>query len=259
MILARHAARRRTGMLTEAELRDLVAQRRDRHRADGVSRPLRAAGRQALRRRLLLRPRCSAHGMHACDYLLACDMEMDPVPGLPLHLVGEGLRRRALRARPRHPAPRRLARAHRAGAVRRPRRAERARWSTSRRAPSSSASSSAPPPPATCRWAPRSWSSSSCARRYEQAHAKGFDRLTTAGWFIEDYHTLQGSKVEPLVGAIRRALKASGVPVESSKGEWGPGQQELNLQYAPLPRDVPTATSSTSRPPRRSPSSRAAR
>src|SRR5215468_10244789 len=21
------------------------------------------------------------HGMHACDYLLACDMEMDPVPG----------------------------------------------------------------------------------------------------------------------------------------------------------------------------------
>src|SRR6185295_18513154 len=22
-----------------------------------------------------------AHGLHACDYLLACDMEMDPVPG----------------------------------------------------------------------------------------------------------------------------------------------------------------------------------
>ena len=21
------------------------------------------------------------HGMHACDYLLACDVEMDPVPG----------------------------------------------------------------------------------------------------------------------------------------------------------------------------------
>jgi glutamine synthetase len=21
------------------------------------------------------------HGLHACDYLLACDMEMDPVPG----------------------------------------------------------------------------------------------------------------------------------------------------------------------------------
>ena len=21
------------------------------------------------------------HGMHACDYLLACDMDMDPVPG----------------------------------------------------------------------------------------------------------------------------------------------------------------------------------
>src|SRR6476646_2851787 len=23
----------------------------------------------------------AGHGMHACDYLLACDMEMDPVPG----------------------------------------------------------------------------------------------------------------------------------------------------------------------------------
>jgi glutamine synthetase len=69
---------------------------------------------------------------------------------------------------------------------------------------------------------------------YETAERKGFDRLETAGWFIEDYHTLQGSKVEPLVGAIRRALKASGVPVESSKGEWGPGQHELNVLYAPF-------------------------
>src|SRR6267143_1512936 len=24
------------------------------------------------------------HGMHACNYLLACDMEMDPVPGYRL-------------------------------------------------------------------------------------------------------------------------------------------------------------------------------
>ena len=23
----------------------------------------------------------AAHGMHACDYLMACDMEMDPTPG----------------------------------------------------------------------------------------------------------------------------------------------------------------------------------
>ena len=26
----------------------------------------------------------AAHGMHACNYLLACDMEMDPVPGYRL-------------------------------------------------------------------------------------------------------------------------------------------------------------------------------
>src|SRR6185369_3730084 len=69
---------------------------------------------------------------------------------------------------------------------------------------------------------------------YETAEKKGFDRLETAGWFIEDYHTLQGFKVEPLVGAIRRHANQSGVPVESSKGEWGPGQQEINLQYTDL-------------------------
>jgi glutamine synthetase len=35
-----------------------------------------------------------------------------------------------------------------------------------------------------------------------------------------------------LIGAIRRHLDASGIPVEFSKGEWGPGQQEINLRYA---------------------------
>src|SRR5205085_1335911 len=37
---------------------------------------------------------------------------------------------------------------------------------------------------------------------------------------------------EGLVGAIRRGLDASGVPIESTKGEWGPGQQEINLAFS---------------------------
>ena len=37
-----------------------------------------------------------------------------------------------------------------------------------------------------------------------------------------------------LVGAIVRGLDASGVPMEGSKGEWGPGQQELNVRYSDL-------------------------
>ena len=38
--------------------------------------------------------------------------------------------------------------------------------------------------------------------------------------------------MEGLVGAIRRHLDASGIPVEFSKGEWGPGQHEINVRYA---------------------------
>src|SRR6266536_3821550 len=30
------------------------------------------------------------HGLHACDYLLACDMEMDPVPGYDFASWEEG-------------------------------------------------------------------------------------------------------------------------------------------------------------------------
>jgi glutamine synthetase len=67
---------------------------------------------------------------------------------------------------------------------------------------------------------------------YESAAHKHFDDLEPFGWYIEDYHTLQGFKEEPLVGAIRRHLDASGVPVEFSKGEWGPGQHEINVRYA---------------------------
>ena len=36
-----------------------------------------------------------------------------------------------------------------------------------------------------------------------------------------------------MIGAIRRGVDASGIPVEFSKGEWGPGQHEINLRYAP--------------------------
>ncbi|HEX7808161.1 MAG TPA: glutamine synthetase family protein [Thermoanaerobaculia bacterium] len=67
---------------------------------------------------------------------------------------------------------------------------------------------------------------------YEDIANKGFINLQPAGRLIEDYHIFQGTKEEFLVGAIRRHLEKSGVPVESSKGEWGPGQQEIGLRYA---------------------------
>jgi glutamine synthetase len=67
---------------------------------------------------------------------------------------------------------------------------------------------------------------------YESAHEKRYHGLRTAGWYVEDYHILQTTKEEPLVRAIRNGMEAAGVPVEFSKGEWGPGQEEINLRYA---------------------------
>lgn len=68
---------------------------------------------------------------------------------------------------------------------------------------------------------------------YDSAKEKHFEDLNTFGWYLEDYHMLQGSKEDALNGAARRHMTQSGIPVEFSKGEWGPGQHELNLRYAP--------------------------
>ena len=67
---------------------------------------------------------------------------------------------------------------------------------------------------------------------YRDAATKGYRDLEPAGWYIEDYHALQGSREEPFNAAVRRHLKQSGIPVENSKGEWGRGQHELNVRYA---------------------------
>lgn len=67
---------------------------------------------------------------------------------------------------------------------------------------------------------------------YAEAAKQGYHALQPAGWYLEDYHILQGTRTEPFTAAVRRHLKRSGVPVESSKGEWGLGQHELNVRYA---------------------------
>ena len=66
---------------------------------------------------------------------------------------------------------------------------------------------------------------------YEEARRKNYHDLQPIGSYIEDYHIFQGTKEEFLIGAIRKHLDRSGIPVEFSKGEWGPGQQEINLRY----------------------------
>ncbi len=67
---------------------------------------------------------------------------------------------------------------------------------------------------------------------YASVSHGGLRDLTPAGQYLEDYHLLQGARTEDFHGAARRHLKDSGVPVESSKGEWGRGQHEVNVRYA---------------------------
>ncbi len=220
------------GMLYEAELRDLV----QRGEIDTVLTVFPDLYGRFVGKRIDGNYFCKdvlAHGVHVCDYLLACDMEMDPVPGYRFASWAEGygdihcvpdlttlrraswLERTALvicdtltaeseepvQVAPRTILKRQLDRAAAQGL--RPMGASELEFFVLR-------------------------------ETYESAFKKSFENLETFGWYIEDYHTLQGMKVEGLVGAIRRHLAASGVPVEFSKGEWGPGQHEINVRYADL-------------------------
>ncbi len=67
---------------------------------------------------------------------------------------------------------------------------------------------------------------------FDSAREKGYHNLTPFGWYLEDYHILQTTKEEPIVRAIRNGIEGAGIPVEFSKGEWGAGQEEINLRYA---------------------------
>jgi glutamine synthetase len=67
---------------------------------------------------------------------------------------------------------------------------------------------------------------------YESAQAKNWQDLKTAGTYIQDYHVFQTTKEEGVMRAIRNGLQAAGIAVENSKGEWGPGQEEINVRYA---------------------------
>ncbi|MEO8217383.1 MAG: glutamine synthetase family protein [Acidobacteriota bacterium] len=172
-------------------------------------------------------------GMHACDYLLACDMDMDPVPGYAFTSWAKGYG--DFRPMPDFNTMRVLSWHEKTALVL----SDVYRDDADELVP----------------FAPRSILRKQVASAtslgftafgaselelyvfndsYEKAAQKGFIGIEPMGRLIEDYHILQSSKEESLIGAIRSHLEQSGVPVESSKGEWGPGQQEIGLRYAEL-------------------------
>ena len=69
---------------------------------------------------------------------------------------------------------------------------------------------------------------------YEQAWSSGYRNLTPANQYNVDY-SLQGtSRVEPLLGRIRRSMRGAGMEVESVKGECNFGQHEIAFKYSTL-------------------------
>jgi glutamine synthetase len=67
---------------------------------------------------------------------------------------------------------------------------------------------------------------------YAEAHAKDYRDLTPTIPYILDYHVLATTMDEQYLGAIRRGMHAAGIPVEFSKGEAWYGQHEVNTRYA---------------------------
>jgi glutamine synthetase len=66
---------------------------------------------------------------------------------------------------------------------------------------------------------------------YAEAHAKHYRELTPSVPYILDYHVLATTYDEPLIRAIRNSMKGAGLRVENSKGEAGPGQHEINFRF----------------------------
>ena len=170
------------------------------------------------------------HGIEVCDYLMACDVDMEPLPGYqfanwetgygdlnavidphtvrPLPwLPGSALvlcDLLTLDGRPVEVSPRRILR----------RQLERAA---------------------------AHGLEIKCATELEfylfldsfaDAAGKHWQGLEPHADTIEDYQLLQTSREEYIIGRIRNQMLEAGIPIEFSKGEAGIGQHEINITYA---------------------------
>jgi glutamine synthetase len=66
---------------------------------------------------------------------------------------------------------------------------------------------------------------------YEQAFHKRYQGLEPGNLYNVDYSILGTSRLEPLLGRIRREMARAGLQVENSKGECNFGQHEINFVY----------------------------
>jgi glutamine synthetase len=170
------------------------------------------------------------HGVEGCNYLLALDMEMDPIPGYSIASWEQGYGDFAIRpdldslrripwlegtalvlcdvgwgdGSPVRPSPRQVLKAQ----------VERAR---------------------ELGYEPMIGSELEfylLKESFEEAHAKHYRDLTPSVPYILDYHVLATTYDEPFMRQIRNGMHGAGITVEGSKGEAWPGQQEVNFKFA---------------------------
>ncbi|HEY3106751.1 MAG TPA: glutamine synthetase family protein [Gaiellaceae bacterium] len=169
------------------------------------------------------------HGVEGCNYLLALDMEMDPIPGYGIASWEQGYGDFALApdlatlrpipwleatalvladvlwhdGKPVNPSPRQVLK----------RQVERA---------------------AELGFRPMFGSEVEfylLRETYAEAHEKHYRGLTPSVPYILDYHILATTYDEPLIRQIRNGMQGAGIRVETSKGEAWPGQQEINFRF----------------------------
>ena len=66
---------------------------------------------------------------------------------------------------------------------------------------------------------------------YAEANGKHYRGLTPSVPYILDYHVLATTYDEPFIRQLRNGMHGAGIKVESSKGEAWPGQQEINFRF----------------------------
>ena len=66
---------------------------------------------------------------------------------------------------------------------------------------------------------------------YREAFDADYNNLRPASDYRIDYHTMQPTRDEAILRTARNQMTEARVPIESSKGEWSRGQHEINFIY----------------------------
>jgi glutamine synthetase len=67
---------------------------------------------------------------------------------------------------------------------------------------------------------------------FDELAERGYKDPRPSSSYIMDYHMLQTTKDEWIIRKIRNDMRGAAIPVEFSKGEFGRGQHEINITYS---------------------------